>query len=306
MLDDALWIGTLRYMEIRTLRYFLAAAREENLTRAAEQLHVTQPTLSKQTKALEQELGQQLFVRHSFSVELTDEGALLRERAEDLVRLADRIEGEFLSLGSVTGGDIYFGLAESWQIGFLAREIAAFKRAYPGLRYHISSGDTRQVTEHLDRGVLDFAAIAEEPDPEKYESLDFPGADIWGLIVPRGSGLAKKDGVSVDDLVGLPLFCSGQGWRCDIPRWAGKRMDELHLEGEFGLSYNASCFVREGLGYLLSFGRLIDTSEGSGLAFVPLVPKLETQMHLIWRRSQVFSPIAERFLEQLKRDFPAS
>lgn len=290
-------------MEIRTLRYFLAAAREENMTRAAEQLHVTQPTLSKQIKSLEQELGQKLFVRHSFSIELTDEGALLRERAEDLVRLADRIEGEFASLGDVTGGDIHFGLAESWQIRHLAHEIAAFKKAYPDLRYHIMSGDTEQVCERLDRGVLDFAIVVEEPNRDKYEALRFPQADRWGLVVPEDSELATHEVLTVDDLAGLPLLCSGQGWRADIPRWAGKRMGELTLAGEFSLSYNASLFVREGLGYLLSFNHLVDTHEGSGLAFRPLDPPLETPMYLIWRKGAVFSPIAGRFLDQLRQNF---
>lgn len=289
-------------MEIRTLRYFLAAAREENLTRAAEQLHVTQPTLSKQIKSLERELGQQLFVRHSFSVELTDEGALLRERAEDLVRLADRIEGEFLSLGDVTGGDIHLGLAETPRVGYLAREIARFREGHPGLRYHVISGDTEQVCERLDRGVLDFALLVEEPDAEKYENLRLPEGDTWGAIVPEDSELAKLDCVRVADLVGQPLLCSGQSWRADIPRWAGERMGELTLAGEFTLSYNASRFAREGLGYLLTFDGLIDTSEGSGLAFRPLDPPLVNPVYLIWRAHQVFSPIAERFLDQLRRD----
>ena len=145
-------------MEIKTLRSFLAAAREENMTRAAETLHVTQPTLSKQLKALEDELGKKLFVRHSFSIELTEEGILLRKRAEDLVRMADRISEEFSSLDDIAGGDLYFGLAESYQIRYLAREIKAFKQSYPDLHYHITSGDTEQVTEKLDKGILEAVA----------------------------------------------------------------------------------------------------------------------------------------------------
>ena len=148
-------------MEIRTLRYFLAVAREENMTRAAENLHVTQPTLSKALRALEDELGKKLFTRHSFSIALTDEGMLLRDRAEDLVMMADKIEKEFLSLDDVTGGELYFGLAESWQIRHLARAIKALKAVCPGLQYHITSGDTEQVTEKLDKGLLDFAVLCE-------------------------------------------------------------------------------------------------------------------------------------------------
>ena len=290
-------------MEIRTLRYFLAVAREENMTRAAEYLHVTQPTLSKQIQSLEDELGKKLFTRHSFHIELTEEGILLRKRAEDLVSMADKIMGEFTALDDVTGGDVFFGLAESYQIRYLAREIKRFKEIYPGLRYHISSGDTQQVTEKLDKGVLDFAVLAEEPDTARYRYLTFPKADVWGLVMPSDHPLAEKESILTEDVVGLPLFCSEQGWKRDIPRWCGEKMDELHLEGSFRLSYNASLFVREGLGFLLTFDRLIDTSPGSGLAFRPLAPKLETKIYLIWKKYQVFTPIAERLLAKLRDRF---
>ena len=290
-------------MEIRTLRYFLAVAREENMTKAAEILHVTQPTLSKALKSLEDELGKKLFTRHSFSIQLTEEGILLRNRAEDLVSMADRIEREFLSLDDITGGDLYLGLAESYQIGFLAREIHALKAMYPGLRYHITSGDTEQVAEKLDKGLLDFAVLAEIPDTSKYESLVFPEADTWGLVMPEDDPLASKKAVRVDDLIGLPLFCSEQGWEKDITLWAKDKKDKLHLEGSFRLSYNASIFAKEHLGYLLTFDRLVNTAPGSGLAFRPLSPKLETKLYLVWKKYQTFSPIAERFLKQIRFSF---
>ena len=290
-------------MEIRILRYFLAAAREENMTRAAEMLHVTQPTLSKALKSLEDELGKKLFTRHSFSIALTEEGALLRDRAEDLVSMADKIEKEFLSLDDLTGGDLYFGLAESYQIRYIARELRVLKERYPGLKYHITSGDTEQVTEKLDKGLLDFAALAETPDYAKYEALIFPHADVWGLVFPADDPLKKKKTVTVDDLIGLPLFCSEQSWQKDIPRWCGDRMKELRLEGSFRLSYNGSMFAREGLGYLLTFDRLIDTSADSGLVFRPLSPALENKLYLVWKKYQALSPIAERFLKHLQSSF---
>ena len=290
-------------MEIRTLRYFLAVAREENMTRAAETLHVTQPTLSKALKALEDELGKKLFTRHSFSIKLTDEGILLRNRAEDLVSMADRIEREFITLDDITGGDLYFGLAESYQIRYLAREIHTFKQTFPNLRYHITSGDTEQVIEKLDKGLLDFIVLAESPDADKYESLIFPESEIWGLVMPEDDPLAKKKVIRVDDLIGLPLFCSEQSWKNDIPRWAGTKMDQLHLEGSFRLAYNGSMFTKEHLGYLLTFDKLVDTSSGSGLVFRPLSPRLETSLYLVWKKYQTFSPIAERFLAQLGTSF---
>ena len=290
-------------MEIRILRYFLAVAREENMTRAAEMLHVTQPTLSKALKSLEDELGKKLFTRRSFSIALTEEGALLRDRAEDLVSMADKIEKEFLALDDLTGGDLYFGLAESYQIRYIARELRILKERYPGLKYHITSGDTEQVTEKLDKGLLDFAVICDAPNERKYEAIAFPEGDIWGLILPADAPLAKKDVIGIDDLVGLPLFTSEQGWEGDIKGWAGERFNELHLEGSFRLAYNASMFVREGLGYQLSFRHLVDVSENSGLTFRPLFPTLETRLYLIWNRYQAFTPIAERLLAQIRSSF---
>ncbi|MBQ6315481.1 MAG: LysR family transcriptional regulator [Mogibacterium sp.] len=292
-------------MEIRTLRYFLAVAREENMTRAAEMLHVTQPTLSKTLKALEEELGKKLFTRKSFSIKLTDEGMLLRDRAADLVDMADKIEQEFVSLDDITGGDMYFGLAESYQIRYLARELGRMKKVYPGLRYHITSGDTEQVTEKLDKGILDFAVICEPPDSTKYEYVKLPESDTWGAVMRSDHPLAAKETVTVEDLIGEPLFCSEQSWNYEIKEWAGQDHSKLHLEGSFRLSYNGSMFAREGLGILLTFNHLVDCSEGSGLVFVPLEPLQETHLYLIWNRYQTFTPIAEKFLSQITRAFGA-
>ena len=286
-------------MEIRTLRYFLAVAREENMTKAAELLHVTQPTLSKALRSLEDELGKKLFERHSFSISLTDEGMLLRDRAEDLVTMADKIEREFLSLDDITGGDLYLGLAESYQIRYLACAIRSLKNLYPRLNYHITSGDTEQVTEKLDKGLLDFAVLCDTPDKKKYDYIELPEADVWGVVMPADCPLAKKKTVLVDDLVGMPLFCSQQSWKNDIPRWAGERMSELNLEGSFRLAYNSSVFVKEGLGYLLTFDKLVNTSKQSGLVFRPLSPKLETKLYLIRNKYQAMTPIAERFMAQI-------
>lgn len=290
-------------MEIRHLRYFLAVAREENMTRAADILHVSQPTLSKTIKALEDELGKRLFTRHSFSISLTDEGMLLRDRAEDLVAMADKIEKEFVSLDDITGGDLYFGLAESYQIRYLAREISRFKTMYPELRYHITSGDTEQVTEKLDKGLLDFAVICETPDERKYNYIEFPEKDIWGTVMRADHPLSSKETILVDDLAGEPLFCSEQSWNNEIPEWAGDRFSKLRLEGSFRLAYNGSMFALEGLGILLTFRHLVDCSPESGLVFRPLEPTQYTRFYLIWGKYQTFTPIAERFLNHIQKAF---
>ena len=289
-------------MEIKNLRYFLAVAREENMSKAAEQLHVSQPTLSKTLKSLEEELGKKLFVRHSFSISLTDEGMLLRDRAQDLVSMSDKIEQEFSSLDDITGGDIYFGLAESYQIRYLAREIYKLKEKYPNFTYHITSGDTEQVTEKLDKGILDFAVLCETPDSNKYEYVKFPEADVWGAIISSSHPLAKKKSIHVSDLIGQPLFVSEQSWNNEIKTWAKERFPKLKLEGSFRLSYNGSVFARENLGILLTFKDLINT-EGTDMVFRPLSPELKSELYLIWNKYQAFTPIAEKFLEQIKKTF---
>ena len=289
-------------MEIKKLKYFLAVAREENMSKAAEQLHISQPTLSKTIKSLEEDLGKKLFVRHSFSISLTDEGMLLRDRAQDLVAMADKIEQEFTALDDITGGDIYLGLAESYQIRYLAREIYKLKEKYPHLTYHVTSGDTEQVTEKLDKGILDFAVLCETPDSNKYEFVKFPQADVWGAIISASHSLSKKKSIRATDLIDQPLFASEQSWKNEIKVWAKDKYPELKLEGSFRLSYNGSVFARENLGVLLTFKDLINT-EGTNMVFRPLSPELKSELYLIWNKYQTFTPIAEKFLDQVKKAF---
>lgn len=287
-------------MEIRVLRYFIEIAREGGMSRAAQSLHVSQPTLSKQMKELEEELGKKLFKRGSTSVSLTDEGMLLRKRAEDILEMVDKTTDEFKALDMVTGGDVKIGCAESYLIKHLARSIKRLKEKCPMLRYHLSSGNTEQVAEKLDRGLLDFAVIVEPPDLSKYNYIEIPGADIWGLLMRRDNPLAKKESISADDLMGLELICSAQAMKSDIPRWCGERADMLNLSGTVNLAYNGSVFVKEGLGCMLTFDRLADTGSESELCFRPLFSVLETKMYVIWKKYQVFTPIADMLIKDLK------
>ncbi len=287
-------------MEIRVLRYFLEIAREGSMTNAAEYLHVTQPTLSKQMKELESELGKKLFKRGSRSLRLTDEGMLLRKRAEEILDIVDKTTDEFKALDIITGGEIKFGSAESYQIRYLAQIIREFREEYPLFHFNVISGNTEQVTELLDRGSVDFALLVESPNISKYNYIKIPHADEWGLLMRRDSPLASKNKIQVEDIIGIPLFASKQAAQADFPRWCGERVDELNLIGSFNLTYNASIFVKEGLGYLLTFKDLANTSVQNELCFVPLFPRLETDMYIIWKRYQVFTPIAELFLEKLQ------
>lgn len=290
-------------MEIRVLRYFLEIARENNMSRAAETLHVSQPTLSKQMKDLETELGKKLFRRGSTSVSLTDEGMLLRKRAEDILAMVDKTADEFRELDNITGGEVHIGCAESYLIKHLARVIREFKKDYPLFRYHLTSGNTEQVVERLDRGLIDFAFIVEPPNLERYNYIEIPGTDIWGLIMRKEHPLAKKKEIVFDDLIGLDLICSEQGMKFDIARWCGEKTDKLNLGGTINLCYNGSIFVEEELGCMLGFEHLISTGEDSPLCFRPLIPQLETKMYVIWKKYQIFTPIAELLLEELKEKF---
>lgn len=287
-------------MEIRVLRYFLEIARAGNMTRAAETLHISQPTLSKQIKDLEQELGKKLFRRSSSAMTLTDEGMLLRKRAEDIVAMVDKTSDEFKSMNDITGGEVHIGCAESHQVKYLAQTIKEFKVKYPMFRFHLTSGNTEQVAERLDRGLIDFAVIVEPPNLSKYNYLELPEADVWGLVMKKEDPLARKENICFEDLPGLELICSAQGMKFDISRWCGEKADMLDLSGTINLAYNGSVFVREGLGYMLTFDRLINTGPGSGLCFRPLEPLLETKMYVIWKKYQVFTPIAQLLLDELK------
>lgn len=287
-------------MEIRVLRYFLEIAREENMTRAAERLHVSQPSLSKQMKSLEEELGKKLFTRSSYRLHLTDEGMLLRKRAEDLLAMADKITNEFQTMDDITGGDVFIGCAESHLIRYLAQAVGRLNARYPGIHYHITSGDTEQVTERLDRGLFDLAFIVEPPDPSRYNYLEVPETDTWGALMKKDCPLAQKDSLTIEDLLPYPIFCSEQSAKADLPRWCGEKADQLNILATFNLSNNGAVFVREGLGVCLTFDKLIETTADSQLCFRPITPRLHTRMYVIWKKYQVFTPVSQLLLEEIK------
>ena len=290
-------------MEIRVLRYFLEVAREESITHAAERLHISQPTHSRQLKDLEAELGQKLFVRTNYSVRLTEAGMLLRKRAEDILDMVDKTTGEFRALEEEVGGDVHIGCAESDGIKYLAWCLRELRQSHPRIRYHLHSGNTEDIAGRLDSGLFDFAFLVESPNLSKYNYLEVPAADTWGVVMRKNDPLAQKDLIRIDDLIGLDLICSEQAMQVDIPRWCGEKADLLNLTGTVNLIYNGAVFVREGLGYLLSFDKLADTSAESELTFRPLEPTLETRMYLVWKKYQVFSPAAEVLLEEMKAQF---
>lgn len=290
-------------MEIRVLRYFLEVAREGNVTHAAQRLHISQPTLSRQIKELEEELGKKLFTRSNYSVKLTEEGMLLRKRAEDILDMTDKTLAEFRAMDEVNGGDIHIGCAESNGIAPFIRVIQTLQKEYPRIRYHFYSSGTEAVNERLDRGLLDFAIIVQEADPSKYNYLRIPASDQWGLIIRRDSPLAQHSCIHLHDLLDIPLILSRQAMGEEMPRWFGETQDKLNIVATYDLLFNTSVMVREGFGYVLGFDGLVYTGPDSDLCFRPLEPALTSPMYIIWKKYQVFSPAAALLLQEIKSVF---
>lgn len=285
-------------MELRVLRYFLEVAREGNMTHAAQRLHISQPTLSRQIKELEEELGKKLFTRSNYSVSLTEEGMLLRKRAEDLLEMADKTIEEFQTLDEIHGGDIRIGCAESSGITPFIQVLQKLNQTHPRIRYHFYSSGTDTVHERLDRGLLDFAIIVQDVDPAKYHSLRIPAADRWGLIMRKDCPLARHACIHLRDLMEIPLILSRQAMGEEMPRWFGETQDKLHIVATYDLLFNTSVMVREGFGYVLGFDGLVYTGPGSDLCFRPLEPVLESPMYIIWRKYPAFSPVSTLLLEE--------
>lgn len=288
-------------MELRVLRYFLEAARLGNVSRAADNLCVTQPTVSRQLKELEEELGEKLFERTNYAIRLTPAGELLRERAEDILSMADRTVQDFKSLKEdEVVGEIAIACAESWNVNFLSKCIGILRDDYPKIKYNLYSGDSERALEKLDKGIFDFAVVVDNVDLEKYNCLAVRSVDRWGVVMRRNDPLARRDFIEPKDLLDKPLMASRQAMVADLPKWFGDDILKLNVIVGLDLSYNGSVLAKEGTGYLLTFDGLVDTSRTSRLCFRPLMPELTTNMYIIWRRGQQFTRAGELFLDTLR------
>ena len=295
-------------MEIRVLRYFLAVAREGNITGAAASLHLTQPTLSRQIRDLEEELGQKLLIRKSHKVMLTPEGMLLRKRAEEILAMVDRTEAEFASMESTVSGDVYIGGGETRAIRQIAEIIKEIRETYPGIHFQLHSGNAEDVTERLDKGLLDFGIIIQPADITKYDYLNLTAKDVWGVVMRKDSPLAVEKEIRKEHLRDVPLICSRQvvspGARGnEFADWFGEEFHRLNIVATYNLLYNAAILVEAGAGYALTLDGLLNVSEHSSLTFRPLRPRLESGLSVIWKKYQVFSPAAELFLEKLQEKY---
>lgn len=288
-------------MEIRVLKYFLAVAREQNISAAAESLFLSQPTLSRQLKELEEELGKQLFIRGSRKITLTEEGLLLRKRAEEIVELMDKTEKELLGSDEQVSGEIYIGAGETDGLRLIAKAAKELQAEFPQITYRIISGDAVDITERLDKGLIDFALLLEPVDISKYSYLKFPVKDVWGVLMRRDCPLSQKKSISPKDLQDMPLIVSRQALDgSELTQWLKNGSEQLNIVSTYNLVYNASLMVDEGLGVALCLDKIINVSGDSSLCFRPLKPKLEVGMNLVWKKYQVFSKATEKFILKMQ------
>ena len=291
-------------MELRVLQYFLAVAREQSISGAAKSLHLSQPTLSTQLKALEEELGKQLLIRGtpgSRKVTLTEEGRILRKRAEEILSLVRRTEDEIALSSQVIAGDVYIGAGETDGVRLLTQAARQVQAEHPHVHFHISSGDGKDVLEDLDKGLIDFGLLLQTVDISKYELLAIPVKETWGVLMRRDAPLAEKEAISPEDLREEPLIISRQETSgALLSAWIQRDLSALNIAATYSLLYNGSLMVEEGMGYALCLDKIINTSGDSPLCFRPLVPALELGVYLVWKKYQVFSKAAETFLRAVE------
>lgn len=283
-------------MELRTLKYFVAVAREESITRAAEKIPITQPALSRAIQSLEEEFGKKFFRREKYSVKLTTDGLKFFQAALEILSLAHQIETKFKNPDSIYG-DVYIGCAESDAMKYFARAAKNLLARCPDVRFNLYSGNIEDICSRLDKGLLDFYVTLQSVDVSKYESLTFPQPDAWGIILRRDDPLAAKKFFTLEDLRSLPLILSREALREEYPKIFGSALEKFHVVATYNLIFNAAILAREGVGYPISIGGLIHDEE---LCFRPLEPELKSELKFIWRRDKFFTPQARALLDEMK------
>lgn len=295
-------------MEIRVLKYFLTTIREGNITKAAKYLNLTQPNLSRQINMLERDIGHKLFERKHNNIILTPEGILLKKRAEEIINMVDKTRAEFNFTDKVIAGDIFIGAGETLAMSLVASVMKDVQNDYPHIRYNIYSGNFQDITEKLDKGLLDFGLLIDPADLSKYDYLKIPLKDTWGLAMRKDSPLSNKKNITKKDLLNIPLIISRQVIETEIEdndfsRWFSDTFDNLNITATYNLIYNALIMVSEGMGYALCLDKLIDNMYHQNICFIPLKPKLESGINIVWKKNQEFSRASKIFLDRLTNKF---
>lgn len=287
-------------MEIRLLKYFLTLINEGSISKAADSLHITQPTLSRQLKELEAELNAPLFIRGNKNITLTAAGLLLKKRAEEILMLVNKTENDFKNNNNLIKGDIYIGCGETDSMRMVAKTIKELKEKHSSIKVHLFSGNADDVTEKLDNGILDFCILIGSVDVKKYNFITLPVKDKWGLLMPNYCKLASYNVITPEDLINIPLLTSRQSMVSnELSGWLCYDFERLNIVGTYNLIFNASLMVEEGVGYALCLDKL---SNNTNLCFKPLFPPLESPLSIVWKKNNSLSSSALCFLKKFKEN----
>ena len=291
-------------MDLKSLRYFLAIAEEGSISAAAESLNLSQPNISRQMTLLEKELGAKLFERGSRRIVLTEEGMLLRRRAVEILQLADTAVTEIGSAGKDVIGTVRIGCGETDAMRVVARAIRRFSETHPMVKFELHSGNAEDVSDLLERGLVDFGVLIEPTDKTRYDYLSFPTDIRWGALVRRDDPLARLYGVSPSDISGRRVIVSRQNMAANgISGWMGPDFPEPDVVATYNLLFNASLLVSEGVGIALCLEGIVNTSGDSDLVFVPFEPELRVGMSLVWKKNSVQGRAQRLFLDGLREFF---
>ena len=287
-------------MELRTLRYFLAAAQEENMTRASEILHVTQPTLSRQIMDLERELGVTLMLRGKNGLTLTDEGRFFRQRAQEIVELTDRLEKDIAGQKKDISGIVVIGASEVGGSQTLAKLIKEFSEKYPAVQFTLYNETVDNIKDRLDKGLVDIGLLLEPADVTKYDYVRLDRQDTWGLLMRDDHPLADKESLTVEDVASCPLLLPlRENIRAEILHWLGREENELRIPLFYTLLSNAALMVAEGLGCAFCMDGALAIRSDPILRFIPLEPRHMTHSVLVWKKNKLFSPAASLFIQEI-------
>ncbi len=290
-------------MEIRVLKYFLSVAREENITSAAKQLHISQPTLSKQLIDLEKELGVKLFERGKRKTTLTEDGMYLRQRAQEIVDLAEKTETALQSNKTTIKGDVYIGCGETQGMREIIKIMKKINANYPDIHFHLYSGNDEDVSERLDKGLVDFGLFVGNTNLDRYNYFKLPSYDTWGLLVRSDDSLANKKTISPHDLENLPIICPRQALnRNELSNWLGNEFNKLNIISTYNLLYNVSLMVEEKIGYAVSLSNLHEVTN-ENLIFRPFDPQINAELYFAWKKYHIFSKAAKLFLNYCNKVF---
>ena len=291
-------------MEFRVLKYFLMVAREENITKAAALLHLTQPTLSRQLMQLEAELGVKLFHRSKHSIILTEDGMLLKRRAQEIVSLSDKTVQELSHKEDVLSGEIAIGCGETKNMLFLSEQIRKFRQKYPLVQFSIHSAIADDIKERIEKGILDIGLLMEPVDIGKYEFIRMPQKEKWGILVRKDSELAAKESINPKDLTNVPLIMVKRELvKNELASWFGDYYEGLQIAATYNLILNAASMVERGVGVALCFD--LGASFYEDLCFIPLAPTLETGSVLVWKKNQTLGAATSQFMRYLRNAFQA-